>query len=423
MKFTSDDVLTAGTALTTRTIKINIEVSDNQDRSTGAAQPAGAGAQDVRLFRNGSRIKLWPGDVLRGQASITLQALVPIGPGENRFTAYAFNHDNIKSSDASLLVIGDKALKRPGTLYVLAVGISEYSNPEYNLRYAAKDAEAFSAELQKQQAKVGVYGSVKVIPLMDGNATKTNILGALRRLAGSETPVPAAAPDVLSEIRPAQIEDAVVVFFACHGAAVKDSFYLIPHDMGFDDKRSRLNSEDLQEILNHSISDKELEAALDQLTASRLLLVIDAANSGQALEAEEQRRGPMNSKGLAQLAYEKGMYILTASQSYQTSIESSQWQHGLLTFVLLEGLTTSKADTDRDGQITVLEWLNYATERVPELQIESMRNREARNHASALRISPYTTQDTEPEKRQPQRPRVFYRRDLEAQPWIIARSN
>jgi hypothetical protein len=40
-------------------------------------------------------------------------------------------------------------------------------------------------------------------------------------------------------------------------------------------------------------------------------MVIDACNSGQALEAEEKRRGPMNSKGLAQLAYEKGMYILT----------------------------------------------------------------------------------------------------------------
>ena len=35
--------------------------------------------------------------------------------------------------------------------------------------------------------------------------------------------------------------------------------------------------------------------------------MIDACNSGQALEAEEKRRGPMNSKALAQLAYEKGI--------------------------------------------------------------------------------------------------------------------
>jgi hypothetical protein len=38
------------------------------------------------------------------------------------------------------------------------------------------------------------------------------------------------------------------------------------------------------------------------MDAGHLLMVIDACNSGQALEAEEKRRGPMNSKGLAQLA-------------------------------------------------------------------------------------------------------------------------
>ena len=36
----------------------------------------------------------------------------------------------------------------------------------------------------------------------------------------------------------------------------------------------------------------------------------------------------MNSKGLAQLAYEKGMYILTAAQSYQAALEAAQFGHG-----------------------------------------------------------------------------------------------
>ena len=33
----------------------------------------------------------------------------------------------------------------------------------------------------------------------------------------------------------------------------------------------------------------------------------------------------MNSKGLAQLAYEKGMYILTAAQSYQAANEAERY--------------------------------------------------------------------------------------------------
>ena len=79
--------------------------------------------------------------------------------------------------------------------------------------------------------------------------------------------------------------------------------------------------------------------------------MIDACNSGQALEAEEKRRGPMNSKGLAQLAYEKGMYILTAAQSYQAALEAAQLGHGLLTYALVEeGLKTPIADNEpKDG--------------------------------------------------------------------------
>lgn len=49
---------------------------------------------------------------------------VPIIAGDNQFTAYAFNHDNLKSDDATPLIIPrDKSLERKGTLYILTVGI------------------------------------------------------------------------------------------------------------------------------------------------------------------------------------------------------------------------------------------------------------------------------------------------------------
>ena len=88
-----------------------------------------------------------------------------------------------------------------------------------------------------------------------------------------------------------------------------------------------------------------------------MLFVIDACNSGQALEAEEKRRGPMNSKGLAQLAYEKGMYILTAAQSLHEAKEATQLGHGLLTYSLVEeGLKQTLADDEpKDGTVTVRE--------------------------------------------------------------------
>src|SRR5213078_886211 len=147
-------------------------------------------------------------------------------------------------------------------------------------------------------------------------------------------------------------------------------FYLIPHDLGYTGERTELTKEGLNTILAHSISDVELEAAVESIDASHLLLIIDACNSGQALEAEEKRRGPMNSKGLAQLAYEKGMYILTAAQSYQAAMEAEQLGHGYLTYALVEeGLKSGAADTlPKDGQVVLREWLDYATDRVPRMQ-------------------------------------------------------
>jgi uncharacterized caspase-like protein len=213
----------------------------------------------------------------------------------------------------------------------------------------------------------------------------------------------------------------LVVYFAGHGTAAHNQFYLIPHDLGYQGKRTALDQAGLRHMLAHSISDRELEHAFAQSNAGHLLFVIDACNSGQALEAQEKRRGPMNAKGLAQLAYEKGMYILTAAQSFQAAQEAERLGHGLLTYALIEeGLKKAAADQEpRDGQIMVREWLNYATARVPKLQEETML--EAwRGRGLTLAFVEGDEKIAAPEKRDVQRPRVFYRRELEAQQWLLA---
>jgi hypothetical protein len=58
--------------------------------------------------------------------------------------------------------------------------------------------------------------------------------------------------------------------------------------------------------------------------------------SGQALESPDQRFGPINSRGLAQLAYEKGTSVLVASQAYQAALERARLGHGVLTLALIE---------------------------------------------------------------------------------------
>jgi WD40 repeat protein/uncharacterized caspase-like protein len=363
---------------------------------------APAGAQDVRLFRNGSLVKVWRGDVLAAQTSAALYATIPIVSGENRLTAYAFNRDNIKSGDASIAVTGPES-KNKGTAYVLAVGINEYANAQYNLKYAVADAQDFGEETRIQQTKLSNYARVEVISLNDREATKIKILGSLQSLA--------------SKVQP---EDAVIIFFAGHGTAQSNRFYLIPHDLGYEGDPKELSREGLQSILSHSISDEELERAVESIHAGQLIFVIDACNSGQALEAEEKRRGPMNSKGLAQLAYEKGMYILTAAQSYQAANEAERYGHGFLTYALVEeGLKTNAADREpRDGQVLLREWLDFATGRVPQMQQDKLE--EQKKQGRQLDRIKFAEADSGTE-RNIQRPRVFYRRETETHPLVVAR--
>jgi uncharacterized caspase-like protein len=396
---------------------VKIDVTDS---AADKDHTQGSGARDVRLFRNGSLLKVWHGDVLNGKAAITLEEEITVTAGANRLTAYAFNRDNVKSKDAQLPLTGAESLKRAGTAYIIAVGVNEYANPQYNLKYALADAQSFSEETRIKQTQMKRFENVEVVSLVNENATKANILSALRRLSGVPEP-PSLKAGPLNVLKRAEPEDTVIIYFAGHGTAQAQRFYLIPHDLGYAGERTKLNEEGLRNILAHSISDEELEQSVEGLDAEHLLLVIDACNSGQALEAEEKRRGPMNSKGLAQLAYEKGMYILTAAQSYQAALETAQLGHGLLTYALVEeGLKTPVADNEpKDGVLNVREWLDFATERVPQMQQEKMK--QARGVGMQIAFIEGEQNIAEPEKRSVQRPRVFYRRELEANPLIIAK--
>ncbi len=417
LSLTGEGAAGAANSIASRTVRVRIDVTDapaNKDN------PQGSGARDVRLFRNGSLVRVWHGDVLQGKPAVTLEDEITVAAGPNRLTAYAFNRDNVKSKDAQLPLNGADSLKRAGTVYIIAIGVNEYANAQYNLKYAMADAKSFAEEVRVRLSQVAPVERVEVIPLINEEATKANILSALKRLAGAADP-PTLKSGSLDRLKRAEPEDTVIIYFAGHGTAQAQRFYLIPHDLGYTGDRTKLDKEGLQTILAHSISDEELEQSVEGLDAGHLLLIIDACNSGQALEAEEKRRGPMNSKGLAQLAYEKGMYILTAAQSYQAALETAQLGHGLLTYALVEeGLKTPIADNEpKDGVLIVREWLDYATERVPQMQEEKMK--QGRGLGLDISFTEGEQNIADPQKRSVQRPRVFYRRELEANPLIIAK--
>ncbi|HKQ51039.1 MAG TPA: hypothetical protein VJT74_01630, partial [Pyrinomonadaceae bacterium] len=154
--------------------------------------------------------------------------------------------------------------------------------------------------------------------------------------------------------------------------------------------------------------------------AGQLSMIVDACNSGQALGGERDGSGPMNAKGLAQLAYEKGMYILTAAQSFQAAQEVNVLGHGLLTYVLVdEGLRQPAADRrPQDGEVSMREWLDYAAARVPQVQVDKIKQAGARGISLSFSEA---ERGLGLERRVVQHPRVFYRREFETRPLIVAR--
>lgn len=380
---------------------------DVREAAASGAVVTGSGVRDVRLFRNGVLVKVWRDSQALTGGRVTLETTVPLVAGVNRFVAYAFNADNIKSADAELSLVSNATPREPRT-FVLAIGVNQYANQEFNLNYAVPDARVFASEFARAQRTVR-RTDVRVATLFDSDATRENILFALARLAGmQEGPLPPGVPQGLAALERAEPEDTVSVYFAGHGVANDDRFHLIPADLTYRGARAEARAA-LSQLLERSISDRDLERAFEPVDARHLLLVIDACNSGQALASDEARFGPMNSRGLAQLAYEKGMFILTASQAYQAALESAQLGHGYLTYALVnEGLNGRVADvTPEDGNVTALEWFDYTVARVPQLQLDAMKRA---SHAGRLLTFAPTGTSTTGEL---QTPRVFSRRDAD----------
>ena len=197
--------------------------------------------------------------------------------------------------------------------------------------------------------------------LAENNATKAKIKAVFDKLSGktvaadSLKDIPNA--DKLQKVQP---EDLVLISFAGHGYASREGlFYLIPYDIG-------VNSGGLEGALQKSISTDELSLWLRDIDAGEMIMIVDACHSAAAVQGDGFKPGPMGSRGLGQLSYDKGMKILTATQA-QRGTGLKDLQHGLLTYSLIvNGIENGMADVQpKDNQLFSTEWLEFAVKDVP----------------------------------------------------------
>jgi len=300
------------------------------------------------------------------------------GRKEVEFTAYAFNSDRVKSDTARTTYKIEKPQTRLGRAYLISIGVNASENSSFDLKYAANDARKMQKEVGSRLNVDGKqYSEVVQIPLISdrktdeypavNDARKEVIKGVFSLLAGAKN-----VPDNIlkqipnaDKIKPVEPEDTLIITYAGHGYADRSGiFYLVPNDIGAD--AFHLTSD----MIGKLISSDELSLWMQDITAAEMIMVIDACHSSTAVQGEGFKPGPMGSRGLGQLAYDKGMRILSATQANNVALEMRSLRQGLLSYALLEdGIVNKKADTGSpaDGKLTAGEWLNYAVSAVPKL--------------------------------------------------------
>ncbi len=340
-----------------------------------------SGVEDLRLFRDGRLVGVVPpdGGALRPdtdptatRASIRFERIrLPADKSTPTvsFEAYAFNSDRIKSDTAHRpLMLPAELPPRPGKAYLIHVGVSDYRDDRLDLTYAAADARLFGSALQDALHRLGTYEEIASMVLVAEESNdstwgeKAHLREALGRLAGR--PADTALPEG-EQLRLASPEDLVLISLAGHGVVDRRGiFYFLPADFR-GAREGGLEAWDL----SGAVSSDELARWLQDVDAAEIVLIVDACYSAATVDSQDFRPGPMGSRGLGELAYNKGMRVLTATQSDAVAIESDRVRHGLLTYALVEeGLVDGLADLDPpDGQLHLGEWLAYAVARVPEL--------------------------------------------------------
>jgi hypothetical protein len=303
---------------------------------------------------------------LKGKPSKTheQQVKIDLTNGQNKIQVSVLNTAGIESFQETRYVNYRGTVVKPN-LYVLAIGVSDYADNNFDLQYAAKDAKDISALYEKQ---VGKFGLVKTMTILDTEATRERIKQGKIFLKESK------------------VDDEVILFVAGHGLLDDNlDFYFATTDVDFNKPATR------------GLKYEDLEGLLDEISARKKLLLIDACHSGEldkesvevsntpvatADNAAVKSRGFKNLTNndlgttnvfeLMQMLFSdirkgSGAMVISSASGVEFAFENDVWKNGVFTYSLLEGLKTGSANTNKDADIQVSELRDYVIKRVGDL--------------------------------------------------------
>ena len=146
-----------------------------------------------------------------------------------------------------------------------------------------------------------------------------------------------------------QAEDTVLVYYAGHDLSQKGKSYWIPYQA------------EVENLSGTALQTDEIAETLKGLNARRMVILLEA--SAQA--APEAETGFPTLFPSGQSAGKENV-TMSASNSLETLLKLKELQHGVFTFVLLQGLK-GDADSNQNGVIEVDEVWNYLKYQVMEI--------------------------------------------------------
>ena len=307
-------------------------------RINGAAQveyllrsPSGRAVRAIRVLVDGRPVAVAAPlpELPRGDpdAEATGHLVVPLPDGgPATITVLAASDSGRFSEPARVRVVaagagaGEAAGAAKGRLFALLVGVADYVDPRWRLRFAANDARDVGEVLRAPRQQL-LYRSVDVRLLADRDATRTAILDGLRWLRASAT----------------DPGDIALLFVSSHGIDDHGDFRIVPADVDASTPASTTattvgGSEMLTELVN---------------VRGRVVVLLDACRAGGVRTALPDMARFANQATAA----ENGLFVYASSTRTQDSGESDALGHGVFTSALLEALAGRSGIAVRDAAI------------------------------------------------------------------------
>lgn len=283
--------------------------------------------------------------------SKSLKTSIHLQSGENRIAVYVEDENGNQSLKHYFKKYRETDI--PSTTYVVTIGVSSFEQSEFDLTYAAKDAEDIGSYFKQREG-------VNHILITNDDFTKEQWTKKLEPLNN------------------ASIDDRILIFISTHGILDQQlDYYLATHDIDFNNPSEK------------GVSVAEIEKVFGEFSPIKKVIFLDACHSGEldkeeiiqetkdlTFEEDVSFRSVGSSKvSFAQLdnqssleacktiftdlSSSSGISIVSSASAVEFAREGNLWANGVFTFCLLEGLRTKSADTNGDGEIHIVELTNY----------------------------------------------------------------